>query len=293
MSILVNENTRIIVQGITEKKGEHYTLQMLKDGTNIVAGVAEGKQGASVGNIPIYHSLSQCLVHQQANAVVIFNPPASCSSAILEAIESRIPLIICITDGIPIQEMIHNYRESIKQGCMLIGPGSPGIISPGQSNAGIWPAQVHKKGSIGIVSRSTTLTSDVACQLAKQGFGISTSVGIGHGPVIGTSMDQILSMFESDPQTEAIVLIGRIGGNEEEKAARFILSYSKKPVISYITGRSIPLDKLSDYTGSSLCSGRGHFLQKVNALKDSGVTIACNPEEIPDLLSKKLQSSRS
>ncbi len=286
MSILVNQNTRLLVQGITGKEGLFHTQQMVQYGTNVVAGVTPGKGGDWVldGKIPVFDSTKIAVEYTGANASVIFVPAQYTADAIFEAADAGIPLIVCITEGVPVQDMmkVRNYLDQ-KQ-VRLVGPNCPGLLTPGECKVGIIPGNIAIHGEIGVVSRSGTLTYEVLYALRGAGLGASTCVGIGGDPINGTSFLDVLEMFEDDPRTKQVVLIGEIGGTDEEKAADFIATRMTKPVVAFIAGQSAPPGKRMGHAGAIIEGGAGTAAEKVNALKLAGVRVANHPEEIPGLL---------
>ena len=289
MSILINKQSRILVQGITGKEGLFHTEQMRLFGSNIVAGIAPGKGGGWVidNKIPIFDSVSYAIETTAADTSIIFVPAQYATDAIIESINAGIELIVCVTEGIPIKDMqiVRSLLTTSKS--RLIGPNTPGILSPEQSKAGIIPNQITFSGNVGVVSRSGTLTYEVVNALMQAGIGVSTCVGIGGDPIIGTSFTDTLQMFESDPQTELILLIGEIGGNDEEDAANFISSSMTKPVFAYIAGESAPPEKRMGHAGAIIEKGKGSAQAKVDALMRSGVVIAHHPEDFPRLIKAK------
>ena len=286
MSILIDKETRLLVQGITGHEGMFHTQQMLEYGTNIVAGVTPSKGGDWVNNgkIPVFDSVKIAVDATGANASVIFVPARFAADAMLEAAEACIPLVICISEKIPINDIVQvcNYFES--KNVRLIGPNCPGIISPSQCKAGIIPNNITFPGNVGVVSRSGTLTYEILYELKNRGIGVSTCVGIGGDPICGTNFIEILEMFESDPETDKIILIGEIGGNEEELAAEFISKRMTKKVVAYIAGITAPPDKRMGHAGAIIEKGSGTAGEKIMSLQSAGVKVARYPEEIPDLL---------
>jgi len=286
MSILINKNTRLLVQGITGKEGLFHTQQMAAYGTNIVAGVTPSKGGEWVldGKIPVFDSVKVAIEATGANAAVIFVPARFAPDAIFEEADAGIPLIVCITEGIPVQDMmrVRNYLDQKK--IRLVGPNCPGLITPGECKVGIIPGNIAIPGNIGVVSRSGTLTYEVVYALKQLGLGVSTCVGIGGDPINGTDFIDCLSMFEADPYTEKIVMIGEIGGTDEEKAAQFIADNLTKPVVSFIAGQTAPPGKRMGHAGAIVEGGSGLAADKVKALEAVGVKVARHPEEIPSLL---------
>jgi succinyl-CoA synthetase alpha subunit len=286
MTILINQDTRLLVQGITGHEGLFHTRQMLTYGTHIVAGVTPGKGGEWVldGKIPVFDSVQTAVEVTGANTSVLFVPARFASDAIFEASSAEISLIVCITEGIPVQEMLGVKRYLNKQRIRLIGPNSPGLIAPGHSKVGIIPGDITQKGAVGVVSRSGTLTYEVLYALKQAGIGTSTCVGIGGDPVVGTDFVEILSHFEGDSQTEVVVMIGEIGGRQEERAANFITSHMTKPVIGFIAGQAAPPNKRMGHAGAIIEGSVGTAEAKIQALKDAGVHIARFPEEIPQIV---------
>ncbi|RME88912.1 MAG: succinate--CoA ligase subunit alpha [Anaerolineae bacterium] len=286
MSILVDKNTRLLVQGITGKEGLFHTTQMVAYGTNVVAGVTPGKGGEWVldGKIPVFDSVKIAVEATGANASVIFVPARFAPDAMYEAADAGIPLIVCITEGIPIQDMmrVRNYLD--QKGVRLVGPNCPGLLTPGEAKVGIIPGNIAIPGNVGVVSRSGTLTYEVLYALKQEGMGATTCVGIGGDPVNGTSFIDVLEMFEADPHTEKVVLIGEIGGTDEEKAAAFIASRMTKPVVAFIAGQTAPPGKRMGHAGAIIEGGEGTAAEKIKALEEAGVRVAKHPEEIPSLL---------
>jgi succinyl-CoA synthetase alpha subunit len=288
MSILVNKNTRLLVQGITGNDGLFHTTQMVTYGTNVVAGVRPGKGGEWVldGKIPVFDSVKLAAEATGANATVIFVPARGAPDAMFEAADAGIPLIVCITEGIPVQDMMRvgNYIDQKK--VRLVGPNCPGLLTPGQCKVGIIPGDISMPGNVGVVSRSGTLTYEVLYALKLLKFGASTCVGIGGDPINGTNFIDVLDMFEHDPQTEQVVMIGEIGGTDEDKAAEFISSKMTKPVVSFIAGQTAPPGKRMGHAGAIIEAGSGTAADKIRALQAAGVQVARHPEEIPELLKK-------
>jgi len=286
MSILVNKKTRLVVQGITGNEGLFHTENMLSYGTNVVAGTRPGKGGEWVldGKIPIFDTIKVAIESTGANTSVIFVPARFAPDAIFESADAGITLIICITEGIPVQDMmkVRNYID--QKGIRLVGPNCPGVITPGEAKVGIIPGDISIPGNIGIVSRSGTLTYEVLYALMLEGMGVSTCIGIGGDPINGTNFIDVLEMFEGDPYTDKIVLIGEIGGTDEEKAAAFIEDHLTKPVVSFIAGQTAPLGKRMGHAGAIVEGGTGLASDKIKALEAVGVKVARHPEEIPQLL---------
>lgn len=288
MSILINKHTRLAVQGITGNEGGFHSEQMLAYGTNIVAGVTPGKGGEWVlnGKVPVFDSVRTAVEVTGANASIVFVPARFAGDAILEAAHAGITLIVCITEGIPVKEMLQVRHVIQSLDVYLIGPNSPGIIAPPHAKVGIIPGEITKKGSVGVVSRSGTLTYEVLYALKQAGIGASTCVGIGGDPIIGTHFNEILSHFEEDSATDVVVLIGEIGGQDEEKAATFIANSMTKPVVGFVAGQAAPTDKRMGHAGAIIEGGVGTAESKITALKNAGVQIARYPEDIPHLIKR-------
>lgn len=286
MSILVNKNTRLLVQGITGREGTFHARQMIEYGTQVVGGVTPGKGGqwAVDGKIPVFDTIKEAVEATDANCSIIYVPARFSADAMLEAADAGLPLVVCITEGIPIQDMIRVRAYLDQKGTRLIGPNCPGVITPGEAKVGIMPGQIHKSGVVGVVSRSGTLTYEVVYALTSRGIGQSTCVGIGGDPVNGSNFIDILELFETDPLTDQVVLIGEIGGNDEERAAEFIASKMSKPVTAFIAGRTAPPGKRMGHAGAIIEGGSGLAADKVAALEAVGVHVAEHPEQIPDLV---------
>lgn len=288
MSILIDENTHVIVQGVTGRDGSFHAKTMLADGTKVVGGVTPGKGGGDVEGIPVFNSVAEAQAARRADASVIFVPAKFASAAVREAADAGVPLIACITEGVPVLEMLENYYYVREKGVRLIGPNCPGLISPGKSKIGIMPLRIHEPGGIGVISRSGTLTYEVVYNLTLAGLGQSTCIGIGGDPIIGTGFIDLLEMFEKDPHTTGVVLIGEIGGEDEEAAAEYIKSRVSKPVVAFISGRSAPPGKRMGHAGAIISGGRGTAEAKVQAFAEAGVPVAKKPDEIPGLLQERL-----
>lgn len=284
VSILIDENTKVIVQGITGRDGSFHTEAMLKYGTKVVAGVTPGKGGLTVNTIPVFDTVAEAVVQTEAQCSVIFVPAVFAPDAIREAADGGISLIICITEGIPVLNMVDLYHELKRKHVRLIGPNCPGIISPGKCKVGIMPDYIHKPGGIGVISRSGTLTYEVVYDLSEKNLGQSTCVGIGGDPIIGTGFVDLLEMFENDQDTDAIVLIGEIGGEDEEKAASFIKTSVRKKVVAFISGRTAPPGKQMGHAGAIISGRKGGAEAKVKALREAGVVVVDRPDQIPDSL---------
>ncbi|MBX6752818.1 MAG: succinate--CoA ligase subunit alpha [Thermorudis peleae] len=288
MSILVNAATRVLVQGITGREGSFHTSQMLEYGTKIVAGVTPGAGGRTVHGVPVFDTVAQAVAATQPNASIVYVPAPFAPDAVYEAIDAGIPLVVCITEGIPVLDTLKLYHYARRHGTRLIGPNCPGLITPGQAKLGIMPGYIHRPGPVGIVSRSGTLTYEVVWALTQAGLGQSTAVGIGGDPIIGTSFVDVLELFEADPQTEAIVLIGEIGGTDEETAAAFIRDHVTKPVVGFIAGRTAPPGKRMGHAGAIIAGGQGTAAEKVAALEAAGVRVAERPTQVADLVRQAL-----
>ena len=280
MSVLVDKATRLVVQGITGKEGSFHARACAAYGTQVVAGVTPGKGGQKLDEIPVFNTVAQAVTEEGANTALIFVPPAFAADAILEAAGAGIKVIICITEGIPTLEMVKVTTALKNTGIRLIGPNCPGIISPGKAKVGIMPGHIHQEGPMGLVSRSGTLTYEAVHQLTLLGIGQSTCVGIGGDPIIGTSFIDMLQLFETDPQTAGVVLIGEIGGTAEEEAAVFIKSHLSKPVVAFIAGQTAPPGKRMGHAGAIISGGSGKASDKIAALTAAGVTVATTIAEL-------------
>jgi len=288
MSILVDKNTRLLVQGITGRDGSFHTQKMMDYGTKIVSGVSPGKKGQSVNGVPVFNTVADAVKETGANTSIIFVPATFAADAILEAAEAGIGLVIAISEGVPTLDMIRITPYLKKSGTKLIGANCPGLISPEEALVGILPGSIFKKGNLGLMSRSGTLTYEMVYQLTSAGLGQSTCVGIGGDPVAGLYYEELLQMFEEDPETEAIVLIGEIGGDAEERAAKYIIDHITKPVVSFIAGQTAPAGKRMGHAGAIISSGTGTAAEKIAAFEKAGVQVARQPAEIPELLIKLL-----
>jgi succinyl-CoA synthetase alpha subunit len=289
MSILVNKNTKLVIQGITGRDGKFHTGKMKEYGTNVVAGVSPGKEGLVLDGIPVFNSVAGAVKATGANTSIIFVPAAFAADAILEASEAGIELVVCISEGLPIQDMIRVTPILKQNGTLLIGPNCPGIITPDEALIGILPANIFKKGNIGFISRSGTLTYEVVNLLTENNFGQTTCVGIGGDPVAGLYFIDLLERFENDPETIAVVVIGEIGGDAEEQAAQFIAEKMTKPVVAFIAGQTAPPGKRMGHAGAIISSGSGTAEEKIAAFNKAGVPVAKEPNEIPDLLREVLK----
>ena len=284
MSILVDENTRLLVQGITGGQGKFHTEQMIVYGTNIVGGVTPGKGGQDVFGIPVFDTVREAAEVTGANASIIYVPPKFAADSIFEAIDAGLDLVVCITEGIPVLDMarVKNYMRGKKT--KLIGPNCPGLISPGKAKVGILPGYIHKPGHVGVISRSGTLTYEAVNQLSERSIGQSTAVGIGGDPIRGLGFVDVLQMFEDDPDTYAVVMIGEIGGSGEEEAAEFIRSKMTKPVAAFISGQTAPKGKRMGHAGAIISGGKGTAAGKIEALESAGVCVAPTPDRIGEAL---------
>lgn len=281
MAVLVDKNTRLLVQGITGKEGSFHTQQMIEYGTNVVAGVTPGKGGQkSEHGVPIFNTVREAVEKEGVNATVIFVPPAFAADAILEAIGAEIPLIVCITEGIPVRDMARVYTVLQNSKSRLIGPNCPGVISPGKAKIGIMPGFIHKEGTIGVVSRSGTLTYETVYQLTQLGLGQSTCIGIGGDPVIGTKHKEAIKLLNDDPETEGIILIGEIGGTDEEDAAEWIKDNVKKPVVGFIAGQTAPPGRRMGHAGAIITGSKGTAQSKMEAMRKAGIHVVENPAYI-------------
>ena len=289
MSIVVDEHTRVIVQGMTGNEGMFHTRQMVQYGTQVVAGVTPGKGGQAVDGIPVFNTVAAGVKATGANASIIFVPPAFSADSVMEAADAGVKTIVCMTEGIPTMDMIqvkHYLKEKIVH---LVGPNTPGVISPGKCKMGVMAEYIHKEGTIGVISRSGTLTYEAVDHLTKNGFGQSTCVGIGGDPIIGLDFVDLLGMFEKDPATEAVVLIGEIGGTAEEEAAEFYKANMKKPVVAFIAGKTAPPGRRMGHAGAIVSGGSGTAAQKVALLERAGITVVDYPEFIPREIKRLLK----
>lgn len=289
MSILINESTRLIVQGITGRDGSFHTKKMLEYGTKVVGGTTPGKGGTDILGVPVFNTVADAVKATQANTSIIFVPARFAADAIMEAADAGITLIICISEGVPTLDVVKAHRFIQMKGAMLIGPNCPGLMSPEKSLVGILPGQIFKKGNIGVISRSGTLTYEVVYHLTANGMGQSSAIGMGGDPVVGLYFRELLEMLQNDPDTEAIVMIGEIGGNAEEQAAEYIKKHVTKPVVGFIAGQSAPPGKQMGHAGAIISSGSGTAAEKIAALEAAGVQVAKEPSEIPNILKEKLK----
>ncbi|MEO0227056.1 MAG: succinate--CoA ligase subunit alpha [candidate division WOR-3 bacterium] len=288
MSILVNKNTRLVVQGITGRDGSFHTRQMLNYGTNVVAGVTPGKGGIEVEGVPVFNSVAEAVKKTNANTSVIFVPAKFAPGAMYEAIDAGIELIVCISEGIPTIEMVRIVAYLKDKKCRLIGPNSPGLVSPGEAKVGILPGHIFKKGKIGVISRSGTLTYEIVDHITKIGLGQSTCIGIGGDPIIGTKFIDCLELFASDPDTEAVVIVGEIGGRDEQDAAEYIKKYFKKPVFGFIAGKTAPPDKRMGHAGAIISGTAGTAAEKIKAFESAGIKVGETPAQVAELIKATL-----
>lgn len=304
MSILVNKKTRLVVQGITGGEGTFHTSQMLAYGTNVVAGVTPGKGGLKYkGNdkdqftreVPVYDTVADAVKHQGADTSIIYVPAGFAADAIMEAADAGVKLIVCITEGIPVKDMVNVYEYITKRGVRLIGPNCPGIITPGQAKVGIMPAFIHKPGRIGVVSRSGTLTYESVWQLTERGIGQSTCIGIGGDPIIGTRFVDAIKLFNDDDKTDGIIMIGEIGGSAEEEAAEYVKKYVSKPVVGFIAGRTAPPGRRMGHAGAIISGGKGTAKEKMEAMRAAGIYVVESPalmgETMKIALTKKYKAT--
>jgi succinyl-CoA synthetase alpha subunit len=280
MSILVNEETRVICQGITGKTGLFHSQKCREYGTPMVGGVTPGKGGQTVDGFPVFNSVAESVEKAGANATMVFVPPPFCADAIIEAAESGIELIVAITEGIPTLDMVRVTHFLAKTGARLVGPNCPGVITPGVAKIGIMPGYIHTPGSVGLISKSGTLTYEAAWQLGNLGLGQSTAIGIGGDPIIGTTFIDLLDLFENDPGTESILMIGEIGGSAEQEAADHIRNYVTKPVAGFIAGQTAPPGKRMGHAGAIISGGSGTAAEKITALEEAGVVVAKSPADM-------------
>ena len=288
MSILVNSETRVLTQGITGATGQFHTRTCKEYGTRMVAGVTPGRGGTSFDDIPVFDSVEEAVRETAANASVIYVPPPFAVDAIMESADAGVPLVICITEGVPVQDMMRVKRYLKDRGTVLVGPNCPGVITPGECKIGIMPGHIHKRGAIGVISRSGTLTYEAVDQLTRLGMGQSTCVGIGGDPIRGLNFIDVLGRFNEDDETEAVVLIGEIGGSAEQDAADWIRAHMKKPVVGFIVGQTAPPGKRMGHAGAIISGGKGTAAEKVEALRGAGVRMAPSPADIGQTMKESL-----
>jgi succinyl-CoA synthetase alpha subunit len=288
MSVLVDEKTRLIVQGFTGKEGTFHAQQAIAYGTTVVGGVVPGKGGAMHLDLPVFDTVDQAVPATGANASVIFVPPPFAADAIMEAAEAGVPLVVAITEGIPALDMVKVWAFLRGRGTRLVGPNCPGVISPGKCKIGIMPGHIHLQGHVGVVSRSGTLTYEAVGQLTGLGIGQSTCIGIGGDPIIGTTFLDALTLFNEDPGTHAIVMIGEIGGNAEETAAVYVKEHVRKPVVGFIAGQTAPPGRRMGHAGAIISGGSGAAVDKIRAMEDAGITVCSSPAEIGETVKSRL-----
>jgi succinyl-CoA synthetase alpha subunit len=290
MSVLVDQNTRLLVQGFTGKEGTFHAQQAVAYGTRVMGGVTPGKGGSKHLDLPVFDTVAQAVKETGANATVIFVPPPFAADAIMEAVDSEIPLVICITEGIPSLDMIKAWKFMQGKKTRLVGPNCPGVISPGKCKIGIMPGHIHLQGHVGVVSRSGTLTYEAVGQLTKLGIGQSTCIGIGGDPIIGTSHTDAIKLLNEDPDTHAIVMIGEIGGDAEEKAAAYVKEHVRKPVVGFIAGQTAPPGRRMGHAGAIISGGSGGAPDKIRAMEEAGITVCGSPAEIGAKIRDRLKS---
>jgi succinyl-CoA synthetase alpha subunit len=293
LSVLVDKNTRLVVQGITGKEGSFHTKQMVEYGTQVVGGVTPGKGGTTHEGIPVFNTVAEAVRDAGANVSIIYVPPPFAADAILEAADAGMPLVVCITEGIPAIDMVRVKRFLEGKGTRLIGPNCPGIISPGKCKIGIMPGHIHKEGRVGVVSRSGTLTYEAVGQLTALGLGQSTAIGIGGDPIIGTTHTDALALFEADPETEGIVMIGEIGGTAEEEAAAYAKEHVTKPIVAFIAGQTAPPGRRMGHAGAIIAGGKGTAAEKMSALEAAGIRVVHSPADIGTAMRDALGATAS
>jgi succinyl-CoA synthetase alpha subunit len=280
LSVLVDKSTRLVVQGITGKEGTFHTKQMVEYGTNVVAGVTPGKGGTKHEGIPVFNTVADAVKEANANASVIYVPPPFAADAIMEAADAGIPLVVCITEGIPALDMVKVKEYLADKQTRLIGPNCPGVISPGKCKIGIMPGHIHREGRIGVVSRSGTLTYEAVGQLTALGLGQSTAIGIGGDPIVGTTHTDALALFQADDETDGIIMIGEIGGTAEEEAAAFAKEHVRKPIVAFIAGQTAPPGRRMGHAGAIIAGGKGTAAEKMKALEEAGINVVKSPADI-------------
>src|ERR1051326_3915150 len=294
MSVLIDNNTRLLVQGLTGREGTFHAKACAAYGTKVVGGVTPGKGGSTHEGWPIFNTVAEAKEKTGANASLIFVPPPFAADAVMEAADVELPLIVCITEGIPTLDMVRAFEFMKAKGnkSRLIGPNCPGIISPGKAKLGIMPARIHKEGNVGIVSRSGTLTYEAVHQLTQRGIGQSTAIGIGGDPIIGTTFVDALDLFNRDPETEAVIMIGEIGGNAEETAAEFVKTHMKKPVVGFIAGQTAPPGRRMGHAGAIISGGQGTAADKIKALEAAGIAVAKSPAMMAQTLLDRIGTAK-
>ncbi len=292
MSVLVDQNTRLLVQGFTGREGTFHATQAIAYGTKVVGGVTPGKGGATHLDLPVFNTVAEAVRETGANATVIFVPPPFAADSIMEAVDAGIPLVVCITEGIPQLDMVKTWEFMQGKLSRLVGPNCPGVISPGKCKIGIMPGHIHKQGHVGVVSRSGTLTYEAVGQLTGLGIGQSTCIGIGGDPIIGTSFTDAIRMFNEDPDTHAIVMIGEIGGNAEETAAEYIKANVKKPVVGFIAGQTAPPGRRMGHAGAIISGGSGAAPDKIRAMEQAGITMCPSPADIGEKVKSRLDGNK-
>jgi succinyl-CoA synthetase alpha subunit len=293
LSVLVDKNTRLVVQGITGKEGTFHTKQMVEYGTRVVGGVTPGKGGTTHEAIPVFNTVSDAVREAGANASVIYVPPPFAADAIMEAADAGLPLVVCITEGIPVLDMVKVREYLADKQTRLIGPNCPGVISPGKCKIGIMPGHIHREGRIGVVSRSGTLTYEAVGQLTALGLGQSTAIGIGGDPIVGTTHTDALALFQADDETDGIVMIGEIGGTAEEEAAAFAKANVKKPIVAFIAGQTAPPGRRMGHAGAIIAGGKGTAAEKMKALEEAGIRVVKSPADIGQAMREALSASAS
>jgi len=288
MSILVDENTRLLVQGITGKEGAFHTGQCIEYGTSVAAGVTPGKGGTKMDNVPVFNTVEEAVRETGANASMVFVPPPFAADAVMEAAEAGVALVVCITEGIPTIDMVRVKRYLRGRQTRLVGPNCPGVITPGKCKVGIMPGFIHKEGDVGLISRSGTLTYEAVDQLTRRGIGQSTCVGIGGDPIIGSTFVDLLRLFQEDDDTAAVVVIGEIGGTAEEEAAAFVKERMTKPVVSFVAGRTAPPGKRMGHAGAIIAGGKGTAAEKIEAMRAAGISVCESPAAIGETMEKAL-----